>query len=70
MSRSMITDGAVVEVEELSAQQGIDMLEAAAHDRFGVSWNVFFRAYESGEYVGTDRAREAEELAFLAPFAG
>jgi hypothetical protein len=70
MSGTTVTDGAAVEVEELTVEQGRAMLEATAQDRFGVSWDEFFRSYQGGEYVGTERAREAEELAFLAPFAG
>lgn len=62
--------GGSVEIEEMSAEQGRDMLERSAQAKFGVSWDEFFRAYQAGEYVGTDQAREAEELAFLAPFAG
>lgn len=68
MSRTLT--GGAVEVEELDAEQGRELLESQAQDRFGTSWSEFIEAYESGAYIGTDRARLAEELAFLAPFAG
>ncbi len=59
-----------VEVEELSPEQGRQMLEDAADATFGMTWSEFYTAYQSGAYVGTDQARAAEQLAFLAPFAG
>ncbi len=65
-----IVDGGAVEVEELTLEQGRGMLEDAAQDRFGISWDEFYRAYQAGAFIGTERARVAEELAFLAPFAG
>jgi len=65
-----VVNGGAVEVEELTPEQGRSMLEEAAQDRFGTSWDEFYRAYQSGAFAGTDRARLAEELAFLAPFAG
>lgn len=46
------------------------MLEDAAQARFGRSWADFFAGYTDGEYQDTDVARVAEELAFLARFAG
>lgn len=65
----MIVDGGAVQVEELTSEQGRDMLEEAARSRFGTSWDEFYRAYRSGAFAGTDDACAAEELAFLAPFA-
>lgn len=69
MSNTTVAGGSV-EVEELSAEQGRRMLEDVAQREFGTSWAEFLAAYEAGAFVGTDRARAAEELAFLAPFAG
>lgn len=62
--------GDAVEVEELSPEQGRQMLEEAAEATFGMTWLDFHAAYQSGAYVDTDQARAAEQLAFLAPFAG
>lgn len=59
-----------VEIEEMTSDQARAMLEQNAHQRFGTSWEDFYGAYSAGDFVGTDRARDAEELAFLAPFAG
>lgn len=59
-----------VTVEECTPEQGQQMLEDAAQAGFSLSWADFFAAYKAGEYQGTDAARAAEELAFLAPFAG
>lgn len=68
MSRTLT--GGAVEVEELNEEQGQELLESQAQEKFGTSWGEFLEAYESGAFIGTDRARLAEELAFLAPFAG
>ncbi len=62
--------GEAVEVEEMTAEQGRQMVEQAAQERFGMTWPEFLAAYRDSAFVGTDRARAAEELAFLAPFAG
>jgi hypothetical protein len=68
MSRTLT--GGAVEVEELNAEDGRELLERQAQEKFGTSWSDFLEAYEAGAFIGTDRARLAEELAFLAPFAG
>lgn len=70
MTHAAVTRDASVEVEELTPEQGRAMLEDAARDRFGSSWDDFLEAYSAGAFTGTERARDAEELAFLAPFAG
>ncbi len=59
-----------VEVEEVSPEQGRQMLEEAAQATFGMTWSDFYAAYRSGAFVDTERARAAEQLAFLVPFAG
>lgn len=69
MSDTTVAGGSV-EVEEMTAEQGREIAERAAQDRFGMSWDAFYAAYRSGAYVGTEQARASEEVAFLAPFAG
>lgn len=59
-----------VEIEEMTPEQARVMLEVSARERFGTPWEDFYGAYAAGAFVGTDRARDAEDLAFLAPFAG
>lgn len=68
MSRTLT--GGAVEVQELNAEQGRELLERRAQETFGTNWDDFLEAYKSGAFIDTDRARLAEELAFLAPFAG
>lgn len=58
-----------VEVEEMTAEQGQQMLERASAEKFKMTWSEFYGEYQRGGFVGTPRARDAEELAFLAPFA-
>ncbi len=67
---STTTQDTSVAIEECTQKQGQQMLEDAAQARFGRSWSDFLAAYQAGEYQDTDVARVAEELAFLAPFAG
>lgn len=64
------TVDSTVEIEEMTAEQAREMLERSAQERFGTTWDEFYSAYRAGDFVSTDRARTAEELAFLAPFAG
>jgi hypothetical protein len=59
-----------VTVEEISTEQGLALLEQHAQERFGLSWPDFHEAYMAGKFQGTPDARQAEELAFLAPLAG
>jgi hypothetical protein len=61
--------GGEVEVDEMTRDQGRDMLERTAREKFDMSWDEFYAAYQSGRFVGSNVARVAEELAFLAPFA-
>ncbi len=70
VSSPTVASSEAVEVEEMTAEQGRQMLEDAAQREFGMSWPDFYAAYCAGGFTGTDRARAAEELAFLAPFAG
>lgn len=65
-----IVEGPPVLVEEMTTEQGREMLERLAQERFQRSWDDFYEAYCRGEFVGTDLARDAEELAFLYRFAG
>lgn len=69
MSRTTVASDSVV-VEEMTAEEGREMVERAAQERFGLSWDEFYAAYRAGQFVGTEQARPAEELAFLARFAG
>lgn len=68
MSEATVAGGEV-EVDEMTSEQGREMLEHASRDKFDMSWDDFFEAYQAGRFVGSNVARVAEELAFLAPFA-
>jgi hypothetical protein len=59
-----------VEIQEITTEQGSEMLEKAAYERFGMCWTDFFAAYSEGVFRDTEQARDAEELAFLNRFAG
>jgi hypothetical protein len=69
VSELLVTSGSV-EVEELTPEQGYELLERSAQEAFGVSWGEFRAMYQAGKFTGTPDARVAEELAFLAPLAG
>ncbi len=58
------------QVEEMTFEQGRQMLEEAARREFGLSWADFHAAYCAGKFADTDRMHAAGFLAFLAPFAG
>jgi hypothetical protein len=67
MSRTTV---AAVEVEEITASQGRELLEQRAQREFGMSLDEFADAFKRGQFSGEAENTAAEELAFLLPLAG
>ena len=59
-----------VVVTEATQAEWQSMLDRLAGEKFGLSWDAFVAAYRAGEFLDTPSARDAEELAFLAPVVG
>lgn len=66
MSRTTI---ATVEVEEITPNQGRELLEERAQRDFGMTLDEFADAFERGHFSGEGENAAAEELAFLLPLA-
>jgi hypothetical protein len=67
---SKTAEQTAVLIEEATEESGPAMLERLAQERFGLTWEAFFDAYQRGDFTGTEDARLAEELAFLSRFGG
>lgn len=63
------TTVAAVEVDEITPDQGRELLEERAQRGFGMTLDDFAEAFEKGHFSTDGENTAAEELAFLLPLA-